>query len=56
MPAAQDTNGVPGAGRVARLLALLREALELVDELDSSPEIGARLQEVITAVEQADKV
>jgi len=36
---------------VERALALLAEALEIVDALNVSPEIGARLQEVITALE-----
>lgn len=35
-----------------RALALLAEALEIVDALNLSPEIGARVQEAISALEE----
>ncbi len=36
---------------VGRALALLQEALEIVDSIGAPPEIGARLQEVIDSLE-----
>ena len=38
---------------IDRVLALCAEALEISDGLNVSPEIGARLQEVICALEAA---
>jgi hypothetical protein len=37
---------------IRRALALLQEALELVDSIGTVPEIGARLQEVIDALDE----
>jgi len=37
---------------VRRARALLTEALEIVDKLKLSPEIGARVQEAISALEE----
>ena len=48
--AAEDASG--STTDVERILALLNEALEAVDDLDLSPEIGARLQEVISSIEE----
>jgi hypothetical protein len=53
MPATQDINGKSGNPSREQLLAYLSDALKLVDELNLSPEIGARLQEVIGAIEQS---
>lgn len=53
MAIAQDTNGESANDCVDQLLGHLSAALKLVDELNLSAEIGARLQEVITAIEQS---
>ena len=37
---------------ISRALALLQETLEIVDSIDASPEIGARIQEVIDSIEE----
>lgn len=37
---------------IGRALALLQETLEIVDSIDAPPEIGARIQEVIDALEE----
>ena len=37
---------------IERALGLLQETLELVDSIDASPEIGARIQEVIDSLEE----
>ena len=37
---------------IGRALALLQEALSLVDAIGAPPEIGARLQEVIDALDE----
>ena len=50
--AVQDESGAPRDQSVERALALLAEALEIVDGLNMSPEIGARLQEAISALEE----
>ena len=49
--AVQETDGTSASPSLERALALLTEALEIVDALELSPEIGARLQEVITSLE-----
>ena len=47
----------PGSEKsVDRARLLCREALDICDELGLSPEIGARLQEVITALEKTSKL
>ena len=50
--AVQDASGPPGDQNVERAMALLAEALEIVDALDMSPEIGARIEEAISALEE----
>jgi len=50
--AGQDSSGAAGDQSVERALALLAEALEIVDALNLSPEIGARVQEAISALEE----
>jgi hypothetical protein len=47
---AQDSDGPANDQRINRALALCAEALEICDELSVSPEIGARLQEVVSAL------
>ena len=52
MPAAHVPGS--GSGRVERMdyaLVRLREALQILDEFDYAPEIGARLQGVIDEVD-----
>ena len=49
--AVQGASGAPEDQNVERVLALLADALNTVDELKLAPEIGAKLQEVITAIE-----
>lgn len=51
--AVRDAGGTPGDQTVERVQALLAEALEIVDALKMSPEIGARLQEAISALEES---
>ena len=49
--AVQETDGTSGNHSLERALALLTESLEIIDALQLSPEIGARLQEVISSLE-----
>ena len=49
--AAQVASTSPQDRSLERVLALLTEALEIVDVLKLSPEIGAKLQETISALE-----
>ncbi len=53
MPAASEeadrSSGEPTADRA---LALLAEALQIIDALGSCPDIGARLHEIIEALEE----
>jgi len=52
MPAAiQGADGPEEVYTVARALLLLKEALEIVDQLGERPEVGARLQGVIDSLE-----
>ena len=53
--AVQGARGAPEDQNVERVLALLTDALEIVDGLKLSPEIGAKLQEVITAIEESGR-
>ena len=53
--AVQGGSGAPEDQNVERVLALLADALETADALKLSPEIGAKLQEVITAIEESRK-
>jgi hypothetical protein len=48
---AEGEQASPGEN-ISRALALLQEALELVDSSAVPPEIGARLQEVIDALDE----
>ena len=50
---APDRSGAPVG--IEHILALLNEALEAVDALDLSPAIGARIQEVISSIEESAK-
>ena len=50
-PAVRDASDAPGGRSVEQVLALLTDALEIVDVLKLSPEIGAKLQEAIHALE-----
>jgi hypothetical protein len=54
-PAVQGTNCTEDEHSADRARALCAEALQICDELGLSPEIGARLQEVITALEKSSK-
>lgn len=47
-----DGSGSAGNDGVERVLALIAEALKIVDELNLSPEIGAKLQEAINAIDE----
>ena len=38
---------------ISRSVALLSEALDLLDRADAPPEFGARLQELIQAIDEA---
>lgn len=49
--AVRDSIGSLGDQSVERALALLAEALEIVDALNLSPDIGAKLQEAIIPLE-----
>ena len=51
--AAQDASGVPDNQAVERVLAILADALQTVDDLKLPPQIGAKLQEVIVAIEES---
>ena len=53
--AAQGGSGAPEDQRLERVLGLLADALVIVDALKLSPEIGARLEEVINAIENKGK-
>ena len=53
--AAPDASGVPENQTVERVLALLADALQTADELKLPPEIGAKLQEVIIAIEESGR-
>lgn len=48
---ATDAPGIPNGPSIEKALSFLSQALSVLDSLDISPEIGARLQEVITALE-----
>ena len=51
-PVASEAGGPPAVDSVTRILALLSEALRIVDEEQLPKEIGARLNEVIVAVRE----
>ena len=50
--AAQPTDPQDGQEGLTLVMSLLSEALRLIDRLDVSPEIGARLQHVIDSLEE----
>lgn len=50
--AAQEPDGSTGGVSVERALALLEEALQILDALGDCPEVGARLQHIIEALEE----
>jgi hypothetical protein len=43
----QEAGPVPRCTRLDRAIALLNEALNLIDEIAERPDIGARLQHVL---------
>ena len=49
--AVRDPNGVSEDQSIERLRELLSEALGIVDDLKLSPDIGARLDEILRALE-----
>ncbi len=51
----RESNGTDSKPDIGRARALCVEALEICDELKLSPQIGARLQEVINALDESDK-
>ena len=51
----REANGTDSKPSIARARALCVEALEICDALSLSREIGARLQEVITALDESEK-
>ena len=55
-PAVRDTNSSEDEHSVDRARALCAEALQICDALQLSPEIGARLEEVVTALEKSTSV
>jgi hypothetical protein len=50
--ATQDAGGSSIGPTVGRVLSLLQQALQMLDEMGDCPELGARLQEVIDALEE----
>lgn len=54
--AVQASDGTSGESSVERARSLLAEALEIIDALKMSPEIGAKLQDVITSLDDASRV
>jgi hypothetical protein len=55
LSAGAEGNGIGFDAGVGRALALLQEALDIVDSVNAPPEIGARIQEVIDALAQLRK-
>ena len=51
--AAQGASGAPEDQTVERLMTLLADALAIADALKLSPEIAAKLQEVIVVIEES---
>jgi hypothetical protein len=53
MPAGtQDADDLSEDWTIERALALLEQALEIIDHRTAPPEIGARLQEIIEQVQE----
>ena len=50
--AGQDADRSSGEERVDRALALLGEALQIIDELGDAPDLAARLDEVIERLKE----
>lgn len=48
----QESGDSHGETNVARALALLAQALHILDEIGSRPDLGARLQDVIESLEE----
>lgn len=53
--AVHDSNGTGSTKSIEQVRALCLEALEICDALNLAPEIGAKLQEVLTALEENSK-
>ena len=53
--AIQGANNTPENQGVEQVLGLLADALGIVDAFKLSPEIGARLQEAISAIEEGPR-
>lgn len=52
-PAAKNSDRTPSGPSVDQALALMVKALEIIDSLGLSPDVGARLLAVISAVEES---
>jgi hypothetical protein len=52
LSAGAEGKDIIGHERLGRALTLLREALNVVDSIKAPPEIGARIQEVVDALEE----
>lgn len=53
VPAApQDVGVSSGEERVVRALVLLREALQIIDDIGEYPEVGAKLNDVVECLVQ----
>jgi hypothetical protein len=53
MPASmQEVDRMPRSVQVERVITLLNEALDLVDDLADRPDIGARLQHVLDSLRE----
>lgn len=48
--ASQDVGASPDEERVKRALLLLREALQIIDDIGEYPEAGAKLNDVIESL------
>lgn len=56
MPAAGEGGGHSASeGRIGHALSLLAEALRILDDIDEFPELRARLQEIIDALQGSRK-
>ena len=54
--AVRDSNSAENEHSIDRARALCAEALEICDALELSPEIGARLHEIISALEESSRL
>jgi hypothetical protein len=48
----QEVDRMPRSVQVERVITLLNEALDLVDDLADRPDIGARLQHVLDSLRE----